>query len=458
MDSYSIFMVFLAAFLIFLNGFFVLSEFCIVKVRRTRLEELAESGTPSASLAYRMTGTLDTYLSATQLGITLSSLGLGWIGEPAVAQLIDDPLAYIFGAELDSTALRSLSFVVAFSLITLLHVVLGELVPKSIAIAKAEKAVLLIAKPLHAFWILCFPIIKLFDFMASLFLGIFGIRPAKESELAHSEEEIKIIVGESLKGGVLDSMESEIIKNAVDFSDTVAREIMTPRRDVVCLDRQNSLDENMTIVRTSKYTRFPYVDGNKDAVIGMVHIRDVLQSEICHDAAKNAKSSENFAASDAAKSGENAIFDEIVRPFLIVPESSSISKILVMMNKERISAALVVDEYGGTAGLLTMEDIIEEIVGDINDEHDAISSEYKKLDGGGYEFIGRFELERVEEMMEIRFDEQTEQLTIGGYVFNLFERMPAVGEKISDDNCVYEVLSIENNSIALIRATPKELD
>ncbi len=436
MDSYSLFMIFLAALFIVLNGFFVLSEFCIVKVRRSRLEELANDGAPNAKLAFEMTNALDTYLSATQLGITLSSLALGWIGEPAVAHLIQKPLTSAFGVS--SSVVSSISFIIAFGIITLLHVVLGELVPKSVAIAKAERAVLLVSRPLHAFWIVFYPVIKLFDFMALLVLKIINIKPARENELAHSEEEIKIIVGESLKGGVLDSMESEIIKNAVDFSDTVAKEIMTPRRDVICLDKQNSFAENMEVVRTSKYTRFPYVDGNKDAVIGMVHIRDVLQSEISGDG------------------DGNIMFDSIARPFIIVPESSSISKILVMMNKQRISAALVVDEYGGTAGLLTMEDIIEEIVGDINDEHDAISSDFKRLDDGAFEFIGRFELESIEEMMGIRFSEETEQLTIGGYVFSLFERLPAVGEKISDEHCIYEILEVDNSSILLVRATPKK--
>ncbi|RAZ62191.1 hemolysin family protein, partial [Campylobacter hyointestinalis] len=340
-------MVILAAVFIFLNGFFVLSEFSIVKVRKSRLEELVKDKVPNAKLAYKMSNSLDTYLSATQLGITLSSLALGWVGEPAVANLIETPLKTYFG--IDGIAVHTIAFIIAFTLITLLHVVLGELVPKSVAIAKAEKSVLFIAKPLYIFWVIFFPVIRTFDFIASLSLKTIGIKPAKDSELAHSEEEIKIIVGESLKGGVLDSMESEIIKNAVDFSDTVAKEIMTPRKDMVCLNKQKSFEENMKAIEDSKYTRFPYIDGSKDIVLGMIHIRDILQNNL-----RNIDTN----------------LDNIVRKFIIVPENSSISKILVMMNKDRISAALVVDEYGGTAGLLTMEDIIEEIVGDINDEHD----------------------------------------------------------------------------------------
>ncbi|MFW5618445.1 MAG: hemolysin family protein [Campylobacter hyointestinalis] len=425
-------MVILAAVFIFLNGFFVLSEFSIVKVRKSRLEELVKDKVPNAKLAYKMSNSLDTYLSATQLGITLSSLALGWIGEPAVANLIEAPLKTYFG--IDGVAVHTIAFIIAFTLITLLHVVLGELVPKSVAIAKAEKSVLFIAKPLYMFWVIFFPVIRTFDFIASLSLKAIGIKPAKDSELAHSEEEIKIIVGESLKGGVLDSMESEIIKNAVDFSDTVAKEIMTPRKDMVCLNKQKSFEENMKVIEESKYTRFPYVDGSKDIVLGMIHIRDILQNNL-RDIDTN--------------------LDKIVRKFIIVPENSSISKILVRMNKDRISAALVVDEYGGTAGLLTMEDIIEEILGDINDEHDDKSQDYKKLSDDVFEFNGRFEIEAVEEIMDISFDEETEQLTIGGYVFNLFERLPIVGDKIDDENCIYEVTKMDGASIGAVKVTLK---
>ncbi|RAZ51212.1 hemolysin family protein [Campylobacter hyointestinalis] len=423
-------MVILAAVFIFLNGFFVLSEFSIVKVRKSRLEELVKDKVPNAKLAYKMSNSLDTYLSATQLGITLSSLALGWVGEPAVANLIETPLKTYFG--IDGIAVHTIAFIIAFTLITLLHVVLGELVPKSVAIAKAEKSVLFIAKPLYIFWVIFFPVIRTFDFIASLSLKTIGIKPAKDSELAHSEEEIKIIVGESLKGGVLDSMESEIIKNAVDFSDTVAKEIMTPRKDMVCLNKQKSFEENMKAIEDSKYTRFPYIDGSKDIVLGMIHIRDILQNNL-----RNIDTN----------------LDNIVRKFIIVPENSSISKILVMMNKDRISAALVVDEYGGTAGLLTMEDIIEEIVGDINDEHDDKDQNYKKIADDTYEFNGRFEIESVEEIMGICFDEETEQLTIGGYVFNLFERLPIVGDKIDDENCIYEVTKMDGASIGAVKVT-----
>lgn len=429
-------MLILAGVFILMNAFFVLSEFAIVKVRKTRLEELIKNKNSNARLAYEMTQSLDTYLSATQLGITLSSLALGWIGEPAVSKLIETPLKEYFN--LEGVMIHSVSFIIAFTFITLCHVVLGELVPKSVAIAQAEKATLFVAKPLHAFWVVFAPIIKIFDFCSGIILKLFGIRRAKDSEIAHSEEEIKIIVSESLKGGVIDSMESEIIKNAFDFSDTVAKEIMTPRKDMVCLNKQKSYEENLKAIAEFKYTRYPYIDGSKDVVLGMIHVRDILQKGIV--------------------SNKKIDFDSVVRKLIIVPESSSISKILVMMNKERISASLVIDEYGGTAGLLTMEDIIEELVGDINDEHDDKTLNYKKISDEIFEFNGRFEIEEVEELLDVRFDDELEQLTIGGYVISLFERLPVVGDKIEDVNCIYEITKMEQNSVKTVKVTKKKFE
>ncbi|WP_169754435.1 hemolysin family protein [Campylobacter curvus] len=431
----SLLMIILAIVFILLNSFFVLSEFSLVKIRKSRLEELIKDKVPNAQLAFDMSNKLDTYLSATQLGITLSSLALGWIGEPAVARLIEEPLKKFLN--FNDILVHTVGFAIAFTLITLLHVVIGELVPKSVAIAKSEKTVLAIARPLHLFWVLFSPVIKLFDILANAGLAALGIKPAKESELAHSEEEIKIIVGESLKGGVLDSFETEIIKNAVDFSDTVAKEIMTPRRDMVCINKQKSFEENLKVVFESKYTRYPYIDGSKDTILGMIHIRDVLQLHFNEDKEKD--------------------FDKIVRKFVIVPESLSISKVLVMMNKQQISAALVVDEYGGTAGLLTMEDIMEEVLGDLNDEHDEADPHYKKINENIYEFNGRFDLESVEELLGISFDEETDQLTIGGYVFNLIGRLPVVGDKIEDENCYYEVRKMDGASISSVKVRKKIL-
>ena len=430
--GYSTFMIFIAFVFVFLNGFFVLCEFSIVKVRKSKLEEMVKDKKNNAKEALKISSNLDTYLSACQLGITLSSLALGWIGEPAIAKL----LVYFFDfLNLNDTLIHTISFIIAFSFITFLHVVIGELVPKSIAIAMSEKVVLMIAKPLHMFWLIFLPFIKTFDFLAAITLKFLGIKPASESsEIAHSEEEIKIIASESQKGGILDEFETELIQNAVDFSDIVAKEVMTPRKDMICLNKNKSYEENINIVNTYKHTRFPYIDESKDNIIGMIHIRDLMKKELNH---------------------EEKILDDIVRPMFLIPENVSISKILVRMNKERTHTALVVDEYGGTAGLITMEDIIEQIVGDINDEHDEKIEDFKKIDENIYDFNGRCDIELVENELDISFIDNLEQITIGGYVFNLFGRLPENGDKIEDELCFYEIKQMNKNTIDKIRIIKK---
>ncbi len=424
-------MLLFALFLVLLNGFFVLSEFAIVKVRRSKLEELAKSGKANAELALKISNSLDTYLSATQLGITLSSLALGWIGEPALARLIEHPFTALFGD--NPTLLHSVSFILAFTIITLLHVVWGELIPKSIAIAKAEQAALLIARPLYWFWLVFYPLIRFFDILASFFLKKMGIQPSSEHE-AHSDEELKIIVGESLKGGFIDSFEGEIIKNAVNFSDTVAKEIMTPRKDIVCIDAELSYEENMKFVTSTKHTRYPYCHDNKDNITGMIHIRDLLNNML----SENPK-----------------LICELERPIIVVPENASISDILVQMNRQRVHMALIVDEYGGTAGLLTMEDILEEIIGDTSDEHDTESEKIRQIDENSYEFDGMIDLDDVAEALNIEFEDD-QAVTLGGHIFNLIGRMPSVGETIKDGSYMYEILKIDNNRIQKLLCTKIE--
>ena len=423
-------MLILALFLVFLNAFFVVSEFAIVKIRKSKLEELAKNEVKNAALALKITNSLDSYLSATQLGITFASLALGWISENAFVKLIAIPFYYF--AESSPFLMHSIASVIAFILVTLLHVVLGELVPKSIAIAKTESVVLLIATPLHTFWIVFSPLIKLFDFLAAFFLRLMGIQPARESEVAHSDEELKIIVGESLKEGYIDSIEGEIIKNAVDFSDTLAKEIMTPRKDMICLNAQESYENNIAIVLETHHTRYPYYQDSKDNILGMIHIRDLFENSI--------------------KNGERDL-SKLVRNIIIVPETAHISEILTTMNLQQIHTALVVDEHGGTSGLLTMEDIIEEIIGDISDEHDLKIEDMRQIDEKTYEFEGKLDLESIEEMLSITFSNTNDHITIGGYVFGLLGRLPVIKDRISDEHFEFEVLEMDGARIKKLRAT-----
>lgn len=428
----SMIMLIYVAIFVFLNAFFVLSEFCLVKVRKTQLEEQAASGVGLAKLALKLVNNLDTYLSACQLGVTLSSLALGWIGEAAIANLLE-PIFASFA--LGGLFKEGIAVIIAFCLITLLHVVLGELVPKSIAIQKANSCVLLISRPLHLFWVVFLPFIKVFDFLASLCLHALGFTNARANEVTHSEEEIKLIASQSQKNGVLDEFETELIHNALDFSDTVAKEIMTPRRDMVCLDIQKSHAQNMKTVIGANHSRFPFIDGSKDKVLGMIHIRDLMKNEL----GKQDKQIADFA-----------------REIIIVPEHSSITKVLLAMTKAQSLTALVVDEYGGTAGLLTMEDITEELFGEINDEYDEKDLAYKKLAANVYEFEGRFDIEEAFELLGVDYDEnELLEVSVGGYVFNLFGRVPKLDESIEDDSCIYTVKEVGDKSVLRVKMIKK---
>lgn len=429
-----IFNLLLVFVLVFANAFFVVSEFSIVKIRRTKLEELAHNGSKRAAVALKITENLNTYLSAIQLGITLASLGLGWIGEPAVSKLLEAGFGGWFAD--NQVLLHSLSFGIAFSFITLLHVVLGELVPKSLAIQDTERCALIIAPALYTFNRIFSPFIWVFDHVTIGILKLMGIKPGDENGDAHSEEEIKLIIDASQKGGVIDDTEGEIIQNAISFSETSAHEIMIPRQDIKCIYKNYSYNETMDFIRRHNHTRFPLCDKDKDHIVGMLHIRDILE----HPEDKDAKD----------------FLSRISRQILFVPENKSISDILHQMMFKHIHLAIVVDEYGGTAGMLSMEDILEELVGDIRDEHDDATPEpIKKIDDSCCEFEGLYLIEDAFDCMGLPPLEH-EESTIGGYVFNLLGREPKIGDKAEDAYCRYEVLAVDNMRITRVKIHIRE--
>lgn len=423
----------LVLFLVFANAFFVVSEFSIVKIRRTKLEELAHIGNKRAKIALKINDHLNTYLSAIQLGITIASLGLGWIGEPAVSKLLEMGFGYWLSD--NPVLLHSISFGVAFSFITLLHVVLGELVPKSLAIQATEKYVLAVAPALYTFNRVFSPFIWVFDHVSIWILRLMGTKLADEHENAHSEEEIKIIIDASQKGGIIDETEGEIIQNAIEFSEICAHEIMVPRQDIKCLYKGSSSEEVLKFIKENHHTRFPLCDKDRDHIIGMIHIRDIIE----HSSEKNDKD----------------FLTKISRKILFVPENKSISDLLHEMMSKRIHMAIVVDEYGGTAGLLSMEDILEELVGDILDEHDApICEPIKKINECVCEFDGAYLIVDAFECMGLP-EIDPEESTIGGYVFGILGQVPKVGDVAEDEYCTYEVLAVDNMRITRVKTKTK---
>ncbi|QQE73889.1 HlyC/CorC family transporter [Brevibacillus composti] len=419
-------------FLVVLNGFFVAAEFALVKVRQTRLTQMVNEGNKRAAFAQKVTQKLDAYLSACQVGITLASLGLGWVGEPVIAEMIVKPLLGSF--HLPDYLLSTISFGIAFTIITFLHIVLGELAPKSLAIQKAETTSLWVAAPLMFFYKLLYPAIYVLNGSANRMLKWFGLEPVSEHEAAHTEEEIRLLVNQSHQSGHIDQTELSLVEHVFDFSETVAREIMIPRIDMICLYTTNSFEENLAIVSSQRHTRFPVATGDKDNLIGFVHATDFYLS---------------------ALDKQNTKLEEILRPLLTVPESMEISHVLRLMQKKRSQIAIVIDEYGGTAGLLTMEDILEEIVGDIQDEFDTHERpELEKLENG-LSVAGKMLLTELNDHLpfELVSDEVD---TVGGWLYSQLEEEIAVGASVEIEDHLFTIAAMDNHRVT--RITIKKLN
>lgn len=421
-----------ALLLVLLNGFFVAAEFAIVKVRSTKIRELAEQGDWRAVAAQNVIAHLDAYLSACQLGITFASLGLGWIGEPAVAQMIEPTLRA--AGVTNPTLVHTIAFTVAFIFISFLHIVLGELAPKSLAIRKPEKTSLWLAPALRAFyWLMYVPIIAL-NGTANWILRLVGIEPVGETEQAHSSEELRMIVGASHAHGVLNATERRLLENVIDFSEREVAEIMTPRVDMVCLFVNKSIAENLAIVRGQQHTRYPLAEGSADNVIGMIHIKDFITLTV-----------------EGAAERTGSVLQSIKRPVLFVPERASIDALLRTIQATHTLMAIVVDEYGGVAGVVTLEDVLEELVGEIRDEFDDTELEVERR-GGETIVDGGLPLNEVEEMFpDLVSDEESDVRTVGGLVLKELGRIPIAGDQVTLGPYRLEVVEMDNLRITRVK-------
>lgn len=383
--------------LVCLNGFFVAAEFAMVKASRSRIETLAEKGSRIARFSKSIMGNLDAYLSACQLGITLTSLGLGWVGGLVVAKwlgLVMGPL------QLPDAVVQTVAFIAAFTLITVLHIALGEQLPKSYAIRKSEQVTLYASIPLAGFYKLMYPFLWFVNGVSRALLRLAGIEPHAERQSAHTEEEIRVMMKESNRSGLIDSTELTLVDNIFDFSETNAREIMIPRTEMICLYANRSYEENKMIAISEMHTRYPVCDPDKDNIIGFVHIKDLLKWP--------------EAAGD---------MQAIIRAITKVPESMQISALLKLMQKKKMQMVLLIDEYGGTSGLVTFEDIIEEIVGEIQDEFDEERPKMERRDAATYSIDGRMLIEEVNSYFDIRI-ETDDYDTIGGWIYSQVEMPP----------------------------------
>ncbi len=408
--------------LVFMNAFFVATEFAMVKVRKSRIETLADNGNHSAKHTLTIVRNLNSYLSACQLGITLASLGLGWVGEPAIAKMLE-PLFELLN--ISTSMVHSISFILGFSIITACHIVLGELVPKSLAIITAEKIALYTALPLIMFYRATYPIMWAFNHTTNLILKIVGLSQVDEHEAAHTDQEIKLLVEESYKQGLVDKTELALIDNIFDFSETTVKDVMIPRTDMSCIFIENSFEQILSYALERQLTRYPICKKDKDHVIGFVHIKDLYKQKIL---------------------GGNQNIEDIIRNVNFVPESMSISQLLKIFKKEKAQIAIIIDEYGGTCGLVTIEDVLEEIVGEIQDEFNAECSEITENEDGSYMVVGKARLEDIEELLDISFGAENID-TIGGWAFSQLNSNPEVNNKFIYQDYEFIILNCDQRRI-----------
>lgn len=427
----------LAFLFVLANGFFVAAEFAIVKVRSTQIAELADQGSVRAKMAKKLIRHLDAYLSATQLGITLASLALGWIGEPAFHHLIQ-PLFTRF--DVGEAAAKSISATVAFIIISILHIVLGELAPKSIAIQKPVGTTLWTSHLLHAFYFVTYPAIWLLNGTSRALLRLVGIEPASEhAEMAHSPEELRLILASSEKAGILSEENREIIEGVFQFSKRTARQIMVPRTDVVLLSTTRTIEENLETIRTTRHTRYPLCEGSLDHTVGLIHVKDLLLAQL---------------------RGPGRSLQELKREVLFVPENSTVESLLSQFIESKTHMAVILDEYGGASGIVSLENITEELFGQIQDEFDRERPEIEPLGNGRYRVRGDYLIEDLADRLKIDLGEPEEE-TVGGYVAARLGREVTPGDKVELGDLAISVLEAERFRVrwvlVVVKAPPVEV-
>jgi CBS domain containing-hemolysin-like protein len=409
--------------LVLLNGFFVAAEFALVKIRRSQLETMAAEGNRRAAIGHHVVENLNAYLSACQLGITLASLGLGWLGEPFLARMLQ-PFFTVAGIE-SPAVIQSVSFTLAFSVITFLHIVLGEQAPKILAIRKATPAALFVSGPLRIFYAVFKPAIWFLNAASNWVLRhLLRIEPVGEGELAHSEEELRLIFAESAKSAEVTPLGRELVINVLDLRDRVVRDIMTPRGEIVYLDLEDDFETNVNKAIESRHTRFPLCRENLDNTVGLIHIKELLP--MMRD-----------PSPDLLK---------IKRDLIPVPEMMPLERLLKLFLSKHAHLALVVDEFGGTVGIVTLENVLEELVGDIQDEFDFEKEEFRKINANEFTVNGALGLYELNDLAKLSL-ESADVSTIGGYVTHLLGHLPKQGEQVKIDGYLVTVSQTDGRRV-----------
>jgi len=416
--------------LVFLNGFFVAAEFAIVKVRASQVEIKANQGNPLGAYAKNITSHLDRYLSATQLGITLASLGLGWIGESVVSKIVIDFFHFI-NQPLNPTDAHAIAFPIAFITITIMHIVFGELAPKSVAIIYPLQTTLSVSLPLHIFYTICRPFIWFLNGFANLIVRAIGIDPAKTADI-HTEEELRMILTESEEGGAIKQSEHELIQNVFEFDDRVVRQILIPRNKIAAIDAESTREELISKVIDEGYSRMPVYQETLDNVIGVIYTKDLIK--VLYE--KNYKG-----------------VDELLRPAYFVPMNKRINDLLREFQTQHIQMAIVTNEFGGTSGIVTMEDIIEELVGEIQDEYDDEKPPVDKKSETEYVVNATANINDVNDLLPIALPESPNYDTISGLLNYIYGRIPAVNEKRNFAGYEFTIVKRFKHSVDSVKMT-----
>ena len=421
----------LALLFVLANGFFVAAEFAMVKVRPTQLNELVEKGSRRAKMTRRVIRRLDAYLAASQIGITFASLALGWIGEPAFAFLLL-PLLHGLGTFAEPVA-HSIAISISFVLISSLHIVFGEQVPKFLAIEKTIGTALWTSHVLHGFYVLTFPVIWVLRAITNGALKIFGIRATNNEDAAHSVEELRLILAGSERAGILSEENREIIEGVFQFSRRTARQIMVPRTDVVFLSTAKSIEQNLETIRVTRHTRYPLCENTLDDTIGLIHVKDLMLAQL---------------------RGPGRRLEELKRDVLFVPENSTVESLLAQFIEQKTHMAVVLDEYGGASGIVSLENITEELFGQIQDEFDRERPEIEPLGNGRYRVRGDYLIEDLADRLKIDVGEPEEE-TIGGYVAARLGREVNPGDEVQLGEINLKVLDAERFRVRWVVAEVK---
>jgi CBS domain containing-hemolysin-like protein len=423
------FHIFLTIFLVLLNGFFVAAEFAIVRVRGSQIEIQAKAGSSMAKIARGIMHNLDGYLAATQLGITIASLGLGWAGEEVVSNIMLN-IFRAFGLVITSSFVVNTSHVVAFIVITILHIVFGELAPKSIAIQRSVRTTLAISLPLRFFFVVFRPIIWVLNGFANIILKLFGITSVHGEEAHHSSEELQYLLEQGKESGALDSNEHELIKNVFDFNERVVKNIMVPRTKISGIDITTTREELIETLITEGYSRLPVYDDTIDKIVGIVHAKDILAL--------------------VARNTEFELKDIIRKPYFI-PETKKINDLMAELQQKRIQIAIVLDEFGGTAGMVTLEDIVEELVGEIQDEYDEEKPIVDKVNDREFIVNALASIYDVNEQLPHDLPEDGDFDTVSGWLGDIFGRIPDVGEQKEANGYNITVLKKSDQNIEAVK-------